>query len=104
MFTTKTENDLFNDLVKGDALDVLCHIPARYYEEELAEILWIWSQHRNNPTAFLSAMNNKIAALIVEAANNIEELDEVQSEEDRRRAMLDENQEYLRDRRAQEGF
>lgn len=104
MFTTKTENNLFADLTNGHALDVLCHIPARYYEEELEEILWIWSQHRNDPTAFLSAMNNKIAALIVEAANNIEELDEVQSEEDRRRAMLDEHQEYLRDRRVQEGF
>lgn len=104
MFTSTTENNLFKDLTNGHALDVLCHIPAHYYEEELAEILWIWSQHRNDPVAFVSAMNNKIASLIVEAANNIEELDEEQRERDCCRDIGDEYQEMRRDRMKDEGF
>lgn len=104
MFTTKTENNLFADLTNGNALDVLCHIPARYYEEELAEILWIWSEYRNDPKTLVSKLNNKVAALICEAANNIEENAIEQSEEDMRRDAYDWHQDSLRDRRAQEGF
>lgn len=103
-FTNKAERDLFDDMTNGKTFDVLQYIPARYYEEELAEILFIWSEYRNDPVQLVSKLNNHVAKLIVEAASNVEEFSEQQSDEDRRREMLDWHQECLRDRRAQEGF
>lgn len=103
-FTNKTEQELFDDMNKGNISDVLQYIPARYFEEELTEILFFWSQYRNDPQQLVSKLNNHVAKMICEAANNIEEFEVQQSEEDRRREMLDWHQECLRDRRAQEGF
>lgn len=103
-FTNKTEQDLFADMTSGKTLDVLQFIPARYYEEELAEILWIWSEYRNDPQALVSKLNNHVARLICEAANNIEEIEAKQSDEDRLLDSYNAHQECLRDRRAEEGF
>lgn len=103
-FSTNLEKDLYNSMINGDVMQVTSFIPERYFGGELDDILFIWSQHKDDPVAFMSKMNNKIASLICEAAQNIEELTEQQSEEDERRSMLEWHQEYLRDRRAQEGF
>lgn len=103
-FTTSTEKDLYNNLVAGNPEQVTSFIPEKYFGGELDDILFLWSQHRNDPVMFMSKMNNKIASLICEAANNIEELAEQQSEEDRRREMLDWHQECKADRIRQEGI
>jgi len=103
-FTTNTEKDLYNSIVAGNPEQVTSFIPEKYFGGELDDILFLWSQHRNDPVMFMSKMNNKIASLICEAANNIEELAEQQSEEDRLVDAYNAHQECLRDRRAQEGF
>lgn len=104
MFTSQTERDLYADMTSGKTLDVIRLIPARYHEEELAEILWIWSEYRNDPVAMVSKMNNQIARLIVEAANNADELNIEQQERDCCRDADDAYQEMRRDRMAEEGF
>ncbi len=101
---TTTESVLYEELANGNVLDVLCHIPARYYEEELAEVMFFWSQHRNDPVTLVSKLNNHFAKMICEAANNIEENDIEQRERDCTRDVDDYWQEVLRDRKAQEGF
>lgn len=103
-FTTKTEQNLFADMTSGKTLDVISLIPARYHEEELAEILWLWSKHRNDPVMLVSKMNNQIARLIVEAANNSDELSIEQNESDCLRDADEVYQEMRRDRMAEEGF
>jgi hypothetical protein len=103
-FTGQTEKNLLAELDNGHPLDVLCYIPARYYEEELAEIMHIWAQHRNDPIKLVSKLNNHMAKMIVEAANNIEELDIEQRERDCCRDADDAYQEMRRDRMAEEGF
>ena len=89
---------------KGNVQDVVNMIPGRYHEEELVNLLFIWSQYRNDPQQLVSNLNNHIAALICEAAQNVEELDIEQRERDCCRDADDAYQEMRRDRMREEGF
>lgn len=102
--TTQTEKELLDEMKRGNVQDVVNFIPARYHEEELVNLLFIWSEYRNDPQKLVSEMNNHVAKLICEAAQNIEDLDTEQRERDCCRDIDDAYQEMRRDRMKEEGF
>jgi len=58
------EQFLLYELLEGNPDDVLCHMTAADVGEEFSQMLWVWSQHHQNPTQLRDSMQRFIIGMV----------------------------------------
>ena len=58
------EQFLLYELLDGHPDDVLCHMTAADIGEEFSQMLWVWSQHHQNPIQLRDNLQRFIIGMI----------------------------------------
>lgn len=64
MNSQEFEQFLLYELLDGHPDDVLCHMTAADIGEEFSQMLWVWSQHHQNPTQLRDNLQRFIIGMI----------------------------------------